>query len=230
MENPVQVKICGIRSSADLEAALLAEPDAVGFICGTTHYSEDELAPQEAKRLSALAAIPTDRSLPKRVLVTHLDDADKILALAEFVDVEAIQVHGLVSRDELQKVYERRGKWEIVRAVHVTDESVFETVEDVADLCDMILLDSRTETRLGGTGQTHDWNISRKIAEALTARGKRVALAGGLTPDNVEQAITIVQPWAVDVNSGVDDEDDNKSEQACAEFVSAARPGDDQNR
>ncbi|WP_181699312.1 phosphoribosylanthranilate isomerase [Nocardia sp. GTS18] len=221
MTEPVQVKICGIRSAGDLRRALRARPDAVGFICGLTHFSEDELSAVEARELSALA-----RELAasvKRVLVTHLTEADEILALADSIDVDAIQVHGLVSPENLEKVYARRDTREIIRAVHVLDESVFSDVEDIVDHCDVILLDSRTSERLGGTGQTHDWRISKKIVESQKDRGKRVVLAGGLTPDNVRAAIDSVKPFGVDVNSGVDDAEGDKSEAECAAFVERVR-------
>ncbi|MFD6103039.1 phosphoribosylanthranilate isomerase [Nocardia salmonicida] len=221
MEKRVQVKICGIRSELDLAAALSARPDAVGFISGITHFSEDALTPEKAAALSAQVSSRVGARSVKRMLVTHLEDADAILQLAQMIDVEAIQVHGLVSRANLRKVYEHRGNREILRAVHVTDEGVFSVVEDVAKYCDVVLLDSRTPSRLGGTGQTHDWNISKKIVEAMAGR-KDVALAGGLTPDNVGQAIDLVQPYGVDVNTGVDDAGGNKSKAACAEFVKAA--------
>ncbi|MCA2210534.1 phosphoribosylanthranilate isomerase [Nocardia rosealba] len=222
MTESVQVKICGIRSAGDLRRALRAKPDAVGFICGVTALSEDEISAEEAGELSALVA---ELTVPvKRVLVTHLEDADDILALADRIGVDAIQVHGLVSTESLRKVYARTdGRREIIRAVHVLDEGAFADVEAVADYCDVILLDSRTPDRLGGTGQTHDWRISNKIVESQKDRGKRVVLAGGLDPDNVRAAIDAVKPFGVDVNSGVDDAEGDKSEAACVAFVEAAR-------
>ncbi|HJJ64238.1 MAG TPA: phosphoribosylanthranilate isomerase, partial [Methanocorpusculum sp.] len=65
---------------------------------------------------------------------------------------------------------------------------------------DAILLDSRTADRLGGTGITHDWSISAKIVSAVS---KPVILAGGLKPENLFEAMSVVKPYAVDVHSGV---------------------------
>ncbi|MFE1596847.1 phosphoribosylanthranilate isomerase [Nocardia sp. NPDC058705] len=228
MEKRVQVKICGIRSERDLRVAVDAGPDAVGFICGITHLSEDALTPAAAKDLSAKVALLTTRAVT-RVLVTHLEDAEAILKLAAFVEVDAIQVHGLVDRDNLRKVYAGKDNREVLRAVHVTDESVFADVEDVVDYCDVILLDSRTPRRLGGTGRTHNWDISKKIVETQATRGKKVTLAGGLAHTNIDKAITLVQPYGVDVNTGVDDENGNKSATLCAAFVEAANPGEPVN-
>ena len=75
-------------------------------------------------------------------------------------------------------------------------------VKDFECVCDALLLDSRTKDRLGGTGITHDWNISKEIV----AKSKvPVILAGGLTEKNVYDAVKKVKPFGVDVNSGVED-------------------------
>src|SRR5690606_37760125 len=85
----IRAKICGIRTEADLRIAVAAGADAVGFISGVTHFSEDALLPDRAAELSA-------RTPPfvTRVLVTHLEDASSIIELAEHIGVDAIQVHG----------------------------------------------------------------------------------------------------------------------------------------
>ena len=96
----VRAKICGIRSLSDLETVVTAGADAVGFICGTTHYSEDALTPGVAADLSA--ATP---SFVNRVLVTHLEQAGAILELADRIGADTIQVHGLVDRATLRAVH-----------------------------------------------------------------------------------------------------------------------------
>jgi phosphoribosylanthranilate isomerase len=78
------------------------------------------------------------------------------------------------------------------------------------DACHAVHLDSRTADRLGGTGRTHDWSISRKIVDTLATFGLPVILSGGLHPDNLADVIGAVRPFAVDVNSGVEDAHGNK--------------------
>ncbi|MFD3509336.1 phosphoribosylanthranilate isomerase [Nocardia sp. NPDC058666] len=202
------VKICGVRSPRDLEVALSSSPDAIGFICGVTHESEDALTVAEAIELSRQARL----CFPEigRVLVTHLEDAEAILALAAAMDAEIVQIHGLVSIQTVKDVYDRApDRLIIVRAVHVDGpESVHRAIE-VAPYCDWVLLDTRTSNRLGGTGETHDWTISRQIVQRLA--GTPVILAGGLTANNVCEAISAVNPFGVDVNTGVDDACGDKS-------------------
>jgi phosphoribosylanthranilate isomerase len=213
----VRAKICGIRSEDDLQIALAAGADAIGFISGITHFSEDALDAEHATALSRLAP-----PFITRVLVTHLEDAAAIVDLADRVGVDAIQVHGLVTIDTVREVRKTAGGRKIIKAVHVTGPEAIAAARQAAADCDAVLLDSRTADRLGGTGRTHDWSISAAIAHELRGLGRPVVLAGGLDPDNVAAAIHAVRPYAVDVNSGVENTVGDKQIDACAAFVSAA--------
>ncbi|MGH3822527.1 MAG: phosphoribosylanthranilate isomerase [Pseudonocardiaceae bacterium] len=135
-----------------------------------------------------------------------------------------MQVHGLVSRETLGEVFARsRGRRRITRAVHVTGESSVGEALQVADACHAVHLDSRTADRLGGTGRTHDWSISRKIVDALAPLGVPVILSGGLRPANVVDALDAVRPFAVDVNSGVENEHGDKDAARSFQFVARTR-------
>ncbi|MEU8900931.1 phosphoribosylanthranilate isomerase [Nocardia sp. NPDC048505] len=213
----VRAKICGIRSEGDLRAAVAGGADAVGFICGVTHFSEDALDVEGARRLVGMTPPFVDR-----VLVTHLAEAGAIVELAERVGVDTIQVHGLVDAGTLRRVKRGAGGRRVLRAVHVTGGEALEVAREAAADCDGVLLDSRTAERLGGTGETHDWSISARIVAEL---GCPVILAGGLTPATVRAAVAMVAPFAVDVNSGVEDGRGDKVAAACAAFVRAAHGG-----
>jgi phosphoribosylanthranilate isomerase len=93
------------------------------------------------------------------------------------------------------------------------------------DVCHALHLDSRTTDRLGGTGELHDWSISRQIVEMASEHGRPVVLSGGLRPENVAEAVAAVHPYAVDVNSGVEDEQGDKDPEKARAFVSTARAG-----
>ena len=214
----VRTKICGIRSENDLSIAISAGADAVGFICGTTHFTEDGLTRAQARGLSEL--VPP---FIERVLVTHLEDPDEIIELAAAVAVDTLQVHGVVTDDTVRRVKENSGGRRIVKAVHVTGSEAVVAAIRTAPYCDAILLDSRTADRLGGTGTVHDWSISAAIVDELDALRVPVVLAGGLNPINVAEAIARVRPFALDVNSGVEiPETGDKDPAACAAFVRAA--------
>jgi phosphoribosylanthranilate isomerase len=214
----VRAKLCGIRSARDLAIAVAAGADAIGLISGITHVSDDALTPDQARALA--------RRMPpfvSTVLVTHLEEPGEILRLAAHVGVDTIQLHGLVSPATVAAVVERAHGHGVVAAVHVSGPEAVDHALDLAGHCDAVVLDSRTSDRLGGTGQTHDWSISRQVVDALRSRGRPVVLAGGLRPENVADAIRTVRPYAVDVNSGVEDAAGDKAPERCAAFVSAAR-------
>ena len=214
-----RIKICGMRSEADVKVAVRSGADAVGFICGVTHQSEDALAPEHAAML--VAATPPYVST---VLVTHLELPEQITGLAQLLGVDTIQIHGLVNRKTLREVFDRScGRWRVTRAVHVTGDEAFGDALGIADCCHAVHLDSRTAERLGGTGRTHDWSISRKIVAALAPLSVPVILSGGLRPNNVADALDATQPYAVDVNSGVEDQHGDKDLSRSLQFVNAVR-------
>lgn len=213
---PVRAKICGIRSEDDLRIAINSGADAVGFISGVTHFSEDELTAEEAQSLC--------RQVPpfvSRVLVTHLDDHAEIIHLARSIGVDSIQVHGLVTEETAARVFEN---WNgtVTRVLHMVSGIGVEDALRVASTCDAVQFDSRTEDRLGGTGMTHDWNASASIALALREREIPTVLSGGLNDQNVAEAIDVVRPFAVDVNSGVEGPEGDKSSKRVNAFVEAA--------
>lgn len=213
----MRTKICGIRNENDLRIVLDAGVDAIGLICGINHRSEDEVTPEVARRITQ-AAPP----FVSTVLVTHRDTPEDILDLADRTGVNTIQVHGIVTLDTLKQVKARAGSRKVLRAVHVSGEEAIDDALEAAPHCDALLLDSRSKDRLGGTGQTHDWSISRRIVEAVAPLGTPVILAGGLNPGNVEAAAEQVGPFGIDVNSGVDDANGDKSPELCRAFVSNA--------
>jgi phosphoribosylanthranilate isomerase len=219
---PVRCKLCGIRSEADLEVAVQAGADAVGFICGVTHVTEDALS-RDAARALAKETPPYIST----VLVTHLETASEILRLAHSIAVDTIQVHGLVDVDTLAEVFSNSSGFRVTKAVHVTDEGAIDEARRYLEICDALHLDSRTHDRLGGTGQAHDWSISRRIVKlAEEQAGKPVVLSGGLRPENLAAAIEAVGAYAVDVNSGIENENGDKMPALAAEFASIAHGAD----
>lgn len=215
----MKTKICGIRSKADLGVAVDANSNAVGFLVGLTHRSEDKLDPVDARQL--IRAVPP---FVQPVLVTHLGHPQDIVDLASFLRVPTIQLHGEMETEAVAAVRSLAPGSSLIRALHVTGgtspDMLVRQVKDVARWVDAILLDSRTADRLGGTGKTHDWCVSRKIVEASPLP---VILAGGLTAENVSNAVQTVGPYGVDVNSGVETANGDKSPHLCAQFVRNAQ-------
>jgi phosphoribosylanthranilate isomerase len=151
-----------------------AGADAVGLICGITHVSEDALTPDQARDLARRTP-----PMVSTVLVTHLESAVEILELAGYVGADTIQVHGLVTTETLASIFERAHGRRVTKAVHVVGSEAVERAVEIAGFCDAVLLDSRTNDRLGGTGRTHEWSVSRQVVGALRDRGRPVILAAG---------------------------------------------------
>lgn len=195
----MRTKICGIRNLADAQVAIESGANAVGFLVGITHLAEDKISKEDAKDI--IAVLPPFVST---VMVTHLTDKEDIVEMAKYLHVNTIQIHDYIPPKDVLFVKDSLPFCKIIKAIHIIDEKqALKMVEDFEGVCDALLLDSRTEDRLGGTGMTHDWNISRLIVEKSKIP---VILAGGLTDNNVYDAVKKVNPYGVDVNSGVENE------------------------
>ncbi len=191
----MKCKICGTKTFQDLEIAVAAGADAVGFIVGITHISEDAVSLEDAREM--IRALPPFVS---GVVVTHLTDEGALVSLVEGTACSVLQIQDMVPVSTLVRLRELFPFLYIIKAVHVLDESAVSMAKVFEPYADSILLDSRTADRLGGTGITHDWSISARVVEAVS---KPVILAGGLKPENLFSAMSAVQPYAVDVHSGV---------------------------
>ena len=192
----MRVKICGITDMADALMAVSFGAHALGFLIGLDYSTDDEIAPSVARDI--IAEIPPFVST---VLVTHRTDPGWVVKTAREIGCSTVQLHGDMPLEAIPSIREELPHLRVTRVVHVTGETSVERAATVAKWADAIHLDTLTPTRVGGTGLTHDWSISARIVKEV---GKPVILSGGLTPDNVRQAIATVRPFAVDVNTGVD--------------------------
>ena len=209
----MKCKICGTGSFADLKCAVDARVDAIGFLMGITHKTQDAVTPEEAA-----AMIKTLPPFIEPVAVTHLQDADSIIDIVQRSRCTTLQIQNTISLEDVAMIRDALPYIRVIKAVHVMDASAIKTAQEVTVYADAIILDTRTPERLGGTGLTHDWSISAKIVQASNIP---VILAGGLTPENVATAIHQVQPYAVDVHTGVKRNNVRDAEKTKA-FVEAA--------
>ena len=214
----MRVKICGTATFADLDCAVAAGADAVGFLMGITHVTQDAVTPETA---AAMVATLPPFIVP--VAVTHLTKPSDLIRIVELSRCTTLQIQDVVTPDDIAEVREALPYLRIMKAVHVMDESAIATAKYFSDTADAILLDTRTADRIGGTGITHDWNISAKIVKECSCP---VILAGGLTPENVTEAIIRVRPYAVDVHTGVKKNGVRDAERTRA-FVANARTARD---
>src|SRR6266700_942488 len=189
----VQVKICGLRTQEHLKAAIDAGADMLGFVF--YEPSHRYLAPQQAQALcsSSIYREPADQSLPDSVGVFVNKDAGFINDEAEQVGLHFVQLHGHESPEFCQQI-----KRPVLKALHLHTHADKGMIKAYQETTWRILLDTPTPS-WGGTGVTHDWSLARSVATEIP-----IMLAGGLTPENVAEAISQVHPWGIDVSSGVE--------------------------
>ncbi len=207
-----RVKICGLTSEADRDAAIAAGADAVGFIADVPVDSPREIDADTADRL--VDGVPP---LVTSVLVTMPPSVQTAVDLQSTVGADAIQIHGTLSPRKLGGL-RARVDVPVIAAVDLSDD-----IAAYADVADALLVDSTDENGGGGTGQTHDWEQTTAIRDKTETP---LLLAGGLTPENVARAVEMVEPFGVDTASGVEQADGHKDAAVVSEFVQQARAAD----
>jgi len=216
----MKVKICGITNTNDARMAAKFGADALGFLIGIRHKSEDVILPEEAKKI--ISACPP---FVTTVMVTHLLESESIISLFREIGTTAIQLHDEIKLDEIKAIRKALPTVRLIKAVHITDlKESLRRARIFERIVDAIVLDTINlkEDRIGGTGLTHDWQISKQIKESVSIP---IILAGGLNPSNVQEAIRTVRPYAVDVNTGVkkDRYDRVKDPAKLKDFITKAK-------
>ncbi|WP_018257610.1 phosphoribosylanthranilate isomerase [Halomicrobium katesii] len=208
-----RVKVCGITRREDREAVVAAGADAIGVINGVSVDTPREVDDETAAAL--VAGVPP---LVTSVLVTMPEAVQSVARRVETVQPDVVQVHDGLTPTQLGALRRRVD----AKLVAVVDAEHAE-IEAYADAADALLVDSVDAEGGGGTGETHDWDRTREIVDTLDAP---VVLAGGLTPENVADAVGTVRPFGVDVASGVEAEGGVKDHDAVRAFVRQAKRAD----
>lgn len=213
-----RVKICGIRNEEDLNAAVAAGADAVGFLVGQVHASPSFVLPGTAARLAA--ALPP---YVQPVLVTHLTNPAEIAELVSRTGIFTIQLHGGSTPEQVAQVRDKLiAQAKLIVAAHLREDRQILDLMDYYSVADAILLDSclPEQRKVGGTGVICDWELAAKFAASSVVP---ITLAGGLAADNVADAIQKVQPFAVDANSRLKDEEGRVDYEKALAFCRAAK-------
>jgi len=205
------VKICGICSRSDLEQICALEPDAIGFVFwpGSKRYV------RPAQVATWLSWIP---ETVKKVGVFVEPEADEVEAIARECQLDVVQIHMKSNDWKIERpLFDGLEVWLSPRVEEGLTTDVLTAVTPEPSI---LLADSYDPETVGGTGRPGDWAVATAIKEQL---GKPLLLAGGLTSENVSDAIKTVQPWGVDVSSGVESELGKKDLEEAEAFISAVR-------
>jgi len=202
-----QIKICGITRLEDALGAVEAGADALGFM----------FYPASKRAITTGAAGAIIRELPgsiRKVGVFVDADPTEVRRTVEHTGIDTLQFHGHES-PEICRQSESINVW---KAFRVRSRASLILLRDYMD-ADAWLLDSYVPGEMGGTGATFNWELA---AEARSM-GRPIILAGGLTPENVGEAVRQVRPFAVDVSSGVESAPGQKDPDRVRAFIAAAR-------
>jgi len=213
----VRVQIAGLSSLDDALDAERAGADALGFTVRLPTGVHDGLT--DAKARGIIAALPP---FVTSVAITYVDSARAAVDLCRYLGVGALQLHGPFPTQELPLIRAALPHLKLIRAVHVTGPEAIAQARALERRVDALILDTYDPStgRHGATGKTHDWSISRQIVTQVRVP---VILAGGLTPENVADAIRAVRPWGVDVHTGVERSDGTRDPVALRAFIARAK-------
>ena len=208
---PTDIKICGLTRSVDAEFADAAGVQYLGVIFAggprerSPQHARDTLAGRRARKVGVFA----DQS------------EDSIAAIVETVGLQVVQLHGATDAERVERVRAATGAeiWAVIRSA---DGSLPDDAEALCESADALLIDALAPAALGGTGVQVPWDRLGESLDALDYH-PRIVLAGGLTPDNVAEAIDYVAPNVVDVSSGVEASVGIKDHARIRAFVAAVR-------
>ena len=199
----VRIKICGVCDAAGAEAAVQSGADLLGF-----HFcsSQRRVTPEEAK------AIVDDLAVRPKIVGVFIDqDASEVRQIADFVDLDMVQLHG----SEAPGFEAGRP---VIKVLKVQDKMGVGQIPGAGDWPDPIMLDSWSADQRGGTGRTWDWELARPLLST-----RRVFIAGGLEPGNVGKVVSAFKPYGVDVSSGVEASIRVKDPDKLRAFIHAVR-------
>ena len=205
-----RIKVCGITEPEDARIAVAAGADGLGFI----------FVPQSPRHIDPDMVRKITRELPPLVDAVGVfvdEEMEVVEEIMQYCCLSFIQLHGSETPDYCEKISCR-----VMKSFSIGQATKSEDFAPYAEAVSGFLLDTFHKDMAGGTGQTFDW----QLLEHIKPPGP-IVLAGGLTPDNVGDAIRQVKPFAVDVNSGVEYQPGRKDPDKLRSFVQAVRKADE---
>lgn len=202
----VKVKICGITNHRDALSAVELGVDILGFVLAP---SPRQVSPEMVRSI-----IDT---LPPFVMTVgvFVDEEEKTIKdIADYCRLSQVQLHGKESPD-----FCRRFRPKAIKAFRVRDAMSLSTISTYQAHVQAVLLDTFQQGMAGGTGRTFPWDLAVKAKEFNLP----LILSGGLNPSNIRQAISTVKPYAVDVNSGIEERPGRKDSQRMKQLMEAVK-------
>jgi phosphoribosylanthranilate isomerase len=213
------IQIAGVQDALEAEVLLSSGVDLIGFPLRLDVHPEDASDTEVSRIIEKL------RLRRRATVITYLQSASDVLDLCVAVGAGNVQIHSEIGVDQLLRLRSSRPQLSIIKSLIVRDGRLDELKafsRRYEPFVDAFILDSFDEDSgaSGATGKVHDWSLS---SELVKNSRRDVLLAGGLTPENVTDAIHRVRPAGVDVHTGVEGADGRKDPDRVQRFVDAAR-------
>jgi phosphoribosylanthranilate isomerase len=208
----VKVKICGVTNTFDAKTYVDLGADFIGNIVDV---------PSSPRSITVEKSKEINSSLPlhaKGVVVMVPRSVKNVKEAVEDIRPWGVQLHGSEDLRFVKKVKDE-SICKVIKAIRVKDENSVSEAVAFSKICDAILLDTASD-ELGGSGKSHDWDISSCIVGKVSCD---VFLAGGLNPENVKTAVASVSPFCVDVSSGVESSPGKKDPKKVRSFIRRAK-------
>jgi phosphoribosylanthranilate isomerase len=202
------VKICGITNIEDAVECVRLGANMLGFIFADSPRRVDVDTVKHIDRIIGGDA---------RTVGVFTDETEEIISIAHDCDLTHVQLHG----GQSEEFARRLGASRVIRVARVENEASVDALAQY-ETAAFYLLDTYKKGVAGGTGETFDWELAVR-AKSL---GKPLILSGGLNPDNVSEAVQMVQPYAVDVSTGVETSPGKKDLAKVKEFIENVRKAD----
>ncbi|MEP3480147.1 MAG: phosphoribosylanthranilate isomerase [Fuerstiella sp.] len=218
MSLSIYTKVCGLTQQENTRMVVAAGADAIGL----------NFYPKSKRFVSLETAVELRKQIPEHVDVVGVfvnRCAEEVIDIAQAVSLTAIQFHGDESVAQMKHVYDCRPSTKIYRAFRLGHENLKQTIAEVAALeeagvpLSAVLVDAFVAGEFGGTGH----QLDHKLIQQLPIDWPPLIVAGGLTADNVADCINAVNPWGVDVASGVESEPGVKTRGKTEQFIRAAK-------
>lgn len=201
-----RIKICGITNLEDALLAVECGADSLGFIFAK---SPRQITPQTARKI--IEKLPP---FIGKIGVFVNEPPSKVQRIARESGLTAVQLHG----EEIPEFCAMLYPLTLIKAIRVKDEKDI-AILSAYDCVTAFLLDSYSADKKGGTGKKFDW----KLALLAKKYNKPIILSGGLTPDNVAEAVKLVKPYAVDASSGIESKPGKKDKKKIKAFIEKVR-------
>jgi phosphoribosylanthranilate isomerase len=213
------IQVAGVSSFQEARMLLDEGVHQIGFPLRLAVHKED-VSEEEAARIIGL--LPSSLSA---ILITYLRDAQEVLSLCRKLGVRKVQLHSDIAAKEAAGLKALAPDFILIKSLVVRGDNFADLeccVKELSPHVDAFITDTFDPATgaCGATGKTHDWDVSRRLAEISP---RPVILAGGLDPRNVRRAILHVRPAGVDVHTGVEAPDGRKDPALVRSFVSEAR-------